>query len=64
MARVDYKVCNRTSRGGTGVSSTLKIKYVKGHYEAYKDGIFLMSGSTLEEIIRDIEELEKEEQTS
>lgn len=37
----------------------LEIKQVDEHYEAFVDGKFVMSGDTLEEVIRDVYE-EKE----
>ena len=36
---------------------SLKIKFVKGHYEAFVNGRFVVSGDTYSEIIRELEEM-------
>lgn len=37
----------------------LEIKQVNEHYEAFVDGKFVVSGDTLEEVIKDVYEEEK-----
>ena len=34
------------------------VKHVNGHYEAYRDRQFIVSGDTLKEIYEDLKELE------
>lgn len=38
----------------------LEIRQVNEHYEAFVDGKFVVSGDTLEEVIRDVYEEEKD----
>lgn len=33
------------------------IKYVRGHYEAFKNGVFVISGDTLREVEKDLDEM-------
>ena len=41
-----------------------EIINVRGHYEAYKDGLLKCSGDTMTELIAELKELEKEESKS
>lgn len=38
----------------------IKIKYVSGHYEVFRDGVFLFSADTMSEAVRELEQEEEE----